>query len=92
MPSTEHEAVAALFDAVPGAWTLCAQGGLIVPDGGTLELGDSALTSVELRADRVLVARDAAGRAVGALVVEVQRAVDRDKGFVWPAYASVLRL
>ncbi|MCC6645079.1 MAG: hypothetical protein IT374_05840, partial [Polyangiaceae bacterium] len=59
MPSTEHEAVAALFDAVPGAWTLCAQGGLIVPDDGSLELGDSALTPVELRADKVLVARDA---------------------------------
>jgi hypothetical protein len=47
--------------------------------------------TVELRADLVLDLRNAAGRAVLAIVLEVQRDEDPDKKYSWPVYVAVVR-
>ncbi|MGK3995899.1 hypothetical protein [Sorangium sp. So ce1024] len=46
---------------------------------------------LEYRADLVLELRDERGALVLAIVLEVQRDVDPDKKFSWPAYVAVVR-
>lgn len=64
-----------------------------VPAHQGIELVSSELNDViptEYRADLVLVLRRE-GRAVFAIVLEVQLAVDADKTFTWPVYLATLR-
>ncbi|GLX04520.1 hypothetical protein Misp03_14470 [Microbispora sp. NBRC 16548] len=49
------------------------------------------LTSVEYRADAVVVLRDGSGTARLAVIVEVQLRRDAKKRFSWPVYAAALR-
>ena len=49
------------------------------------------LIPVEFRADWVLELRDTNGVVVLAIVLEVQRDKDPDKGYSWPVYVTVVR-
>jgi hypothetical protein len=51
----------------------------------------SQVAPTEYRADAVVTLRDAAGRAVAGVIVEVQRQPDRDKLRTWPVYVTALR-
>ena len=51
----------------------------------------SQLTPTEYRADLVTVFRDAAGQALLAVIVEVQRQIDPDKALAWPIYVTAAR-
>jgi hypothetical protein len=51
----------------------------------------STLVSTELRADLVLELRDAVGKTLMAIVVEVQLGRDPDKRYTWPMYSVSLR-
>src|SRR5258708_13851869 len=53
------------------------------------ELGDMRAT--EYRADFVVTFRDAAGKPLLAIVVEVQRCTDYRKKYSWPEYVTKLR-
>ena len=59
----------------------------------SVEIGDSELTNpkpVEARADGVLVYRNAEGKPVLAVAIEIQRSFDEKKFRVWPFYAASL--
>ncbi|WP_437975680.1 hypothetical protein WMF11_48900 [Sorangium sp. So ce295] len=49
------------------------------------------LIPVEFCADLVLELRDGAGELVLSIVLEVQRDIDRRKGYSWPVYVAVVR-
>jgi hypothetical protein len=95
MPSIEHGALVHLFRGDPELALHVLRRALAVPvpRGATAAVVEAALdqlATTELRADLVVrVARR--GRAVLALIVEVQLGVDRDKRYSWPAYAALLR-
>lgn len=62
--------------------------------GGRIELASADATqaiSTEFRADAVALVRDEAGEPSAAIVVEVQRSIDRDKAWSWPVYVTGLR-
>ena len=93
--SPDHEFLVELFRRRPELarelLRLCAR--QIVP-GDRSELGSVDLTQVlpaEFRADATVVTRDETGKAVAAIVVEVQLRIDERKRFTWPVYVSVLR-
>ena len=63
-------------------------------DGATAELGTIDLSQVaptEYRSDSLTVLRDGAGKAVGAVIVEVQLWDDDDKRRTWPLYVAAAR-
>jgi hypothetical protein len=65
-----------------------------VPPYASVTVVESALDQlvpVEFRADLVLELRDAAGKLVLAIVLEVQREKDPDKKYSWPVYLTVVR-
>lgn len=73
---------------------LAARVGLELPaaaDVSELSADLSTLVSTELRADLVLELRDAAGKTLMAIVVEVQLGRDADKRYTWPLYTVSLR-
>ena len=100
MPTLLHESLVHMFRMSPAfaADVLATALGVAVPayDRAAVTSADlTALLSVEFRADVVveLWARDADGkeRRVLAIVTESQLAVDDDKTFTWPAYATQAR-
>ncbi|WP_437287507.1 hypothetical protein [Sorangium sp. So ce406] len=65
-----------------------------VPPHAAVAVVESSLDQlipVEFRADLVLELRDSRDALVLAIVIEVQRDVDPDKKFSWPAYVAVVR-
>ena len=96
MPSVEHEVVAELVSRQPGLLRALAElAGVQLPRWETLERVDSDLSRVapvELRADKVLVCRNAEGDVQASLVFEIQRRPDHDKPYAWPGYVASLRL
>jgi flagellar biosynthesis/type III secretory pathway protein FliH len=62
--------------------------------GATAELGSIDLTQVaptEYRSDALTVLRDPAGKAIAAVIVEVQLWSDEDKRRTWPLYVAAAR-
>lgn len=91
MPGTEHEAIAELLARRPELLTRLTDTPL--PSAARVEPVDSALSPpLELRADKVFIARDQGGRALAAIVCEVQRRRDEDKRYTWPAYTTAVRV
>lgn len=92
MPSAEHEAIVELIRNHPplALYFLRDRLGVDLPAYAHIAVSDvilGQLAPTELRADLVLVLRDAPGgpsRLV--IVVEVQLGIDADKPFVWPSY------
>ncbi|WP_437574217.1 hypothetical protein [Sorangium sp. So ce887] len=69
-------------------------GAVEVPPHASVAVVESSLDQllpVEFRADLVLELRDENDALVLAIVIEVQRDVDPDKKFSWPAYVAVVR-
>jgi hypothetical protein len=63
-------------------------------EGATAELGSIDLSQVvpaEYRTDAITVVRDAARRAIAAVLVEVQLWSDEDKRRTWPVYVAAAR-
>ena len=56
---------------------------------GSIDLSQVAPT--EYRSDALTVIRDAAGKAVAAVIVEVQLREDEDKRWTWPLYLTAAR-
>ncbi|HSR96881.1 MAG TPA: hypothetical protein VLM79_07525 [Kofleriaceae bacterium] len=95
MLSFDHEFLVQLFreDGNLAVELLRQCAGLAV-DHARVERGSIDLSQVaptEYRADAVVVLHDAAERPVAAVIVEVQRQVERDKLLSWPAYVANLR-
>ncbi|WP_285778465.1 hypothetical protein [Microtetraspora sp. NBRC 13810] len=95
MPSNEHEALIQLFRNRPSLATELLREALHVPvpdhNEATIESTEfSDVTPTQYRADAVVVL-SAAGKAVLAVVVEVQRKRDPDKRWTWPVYLATLR-
>lgn len=97
MPSLEHETPLMLFREEPALVPALLREalGIEVPAFATVDVAESGFNEaqpVELRADMVIELRDGTpGRhPVMGLVVEVQRARDEDKPYVWPRYAAAL--
>lgn len=95
MPSKEHEVLIELFRNRPElAVDLLGEGlGMPVPDYAEIcvDSGDYVDTSpAEYRADAVVTLAEG-GRAVLAVVVEIQRRFDAGKRWSWPVYLSTLR-
>jgi hypothetical protein len=93
VPSLPHELIVGLFrDRGELLRELVGRrlglGGLVGEDvSGEL----TQVTPTEYRADGVTVFRDAQRRARLAVVLEVQRAIDRDKRRTWPVYVATTR-
>jgi hypothetical protein len=92
--SPEHAALVELFRHHPElAATLAARVGRItLPKGYGVRVGDPTQRAFHLVPDLVIEVCDADGTPVLALIVEVQREVDPDKRFTWPAYQWLERL
>lgn len=95
MPSFLHEILVELFRQRPelGPELLHACAGLRI-EGAKVERGSIDLSQVaptEYRSDALTVVRDAAGRAVAAVIVEVQLREDEDKRWTWPLYLTAVR-
>jgi hypothetical protein len=95
VPSFLHEILADLFRERPllGPELLGACAGLRV-EGATAEVGSIDLTQVvpaQYRSDAMIVLRDASGKAVAAVIVEVQLRNDEDKLLTWPLYVAAAR-
>jgi hypothetical protein len=93
--SFDHEILVELFrhDGGLAVELLRACAGIVV-DHARVEQDSIDLSQVaptEYRADAVVTLRDAAGRAVAGVIVEVQRQPDRDKLRTWPVYVTALR-
>lgn len=94
MPSHLHETLVEMFRDRPSLAPELLRGPLhiAVPDFDEARLSPGDLTDVkptEYRADAVVTLTDA-GRAVLAIVIEVQLRTDSDKRRKWPAYAATL--
>jgi hypothetical protein len=91
----QHEILVELFRTRPALALelLHACAGIDVGPGavelGTIDL--SQVASIEFRADAVTVVRDDAGKAVSAVIVEVQRRPAARKRRSWPVYVTALR-
>lgn len=91
MPTTLHEIPLALLDEEPSillALLRAASGPALVADEvARMDTAFAELAPATYAADRVYVAQRS-GQSVGALVVEMQRAVDDEKRWRWPAYLA----
>jgi len=96
MPTLEHNAIVEMFRENPelAPHFLAILFHVDVPSHASAAVVESSLDQlvpVEFRADLVLELRNAAGRPVLAIVLEVQRDEDPDKKYSWPVYVSVVR-
>jgi hypothetical protein len=96
MPTLEHNAIIEMFRENPALAPhfLATLFHADMPAPATTKVVESALDQlvpVEFRADLVLELRDAEGRIVLAIVLEVQRDEDPDKKYAWPVYVAVVR-
>ena len=94
MPTVEHDALAELFRFQPALAVALLRDvlGLPIPDHASFDLPEtdfSQTMTTEYRADRVVVLKDARGKAVLAVIVEIQRAIDEEKKRSWPVYVTV---
>jgi hypothetical protein len=94
MPSQEHEVLIDMFRGRPSLAAELLDGPLhdVLPDYDEAHLASADLTDVaptEYRADAV-VTLTRMGKIVFAVVVEVQRRVDKKKRRSWPAYVTTL--
>jgi len=95
MASWNHEGIIELFRSDPQLAAALLQGplGVALPEfsDARVEPGTMVdLKPVQVHADLVVVLRDGSLPVLG-VVVEVQRKVDPDKLFTWPAYVAWLR-
>ncbi|WP_437634676.1 hypothetical protein [Sorangium sp. So ce854] len=96
MPTLEHNALVEMFREHPelAPRLLATLLHVEVPPHASVAVVESSLDQlipVEYRADLVLELRDERDALVLAIVLEVQRDVDPDKKFSWPAYVAVVR-
>ncbi|WP_438015162.1 hypothetical protein WMF18_30345 [Sorangium sp. So ce315] len=96
MPTLEHNALVEMFREHPelAPRFLATLLHVEVPPHASVAVVESSLDQlipVEYRADLVLELRDERDALVLAIVLEVQRDVDPDKKFSWPAYVAVVR-
>ena len=96
MPTLEHNALVEMFRENPelAPHFLASLFHVDVPPHDSAAVVESSLDQlipVEFRADLVLELRDAKGKIVLAIVLEVQRDEDPDKKYAWPVYVSVVR-
>ncbi|MGK3995895.1 hypothetical protein [Sorangium sp. So ce1024] len=96
MPTLEHNALVEMFREHPelAPRLLATLLHVEVPPHASVAVVESSLDQlipVEFRADLVLELRDERDALVLAIVLEVQRDVDPDKKFSWPAYVAVVR-
>ncbi|AUX23244.1 hypothetical protein SOCEGT47_037670 [Sorangium cellulosum] len=96
MPTLEHNALVEMFREHPelAPHVLATLFHVEVPPHASVAVVESSLDQlipVEFRADLVLELRDAKGKLVLAIVLEVQRDVDPDKKFSWPTYVTGVR-
>ncbi|MGK4002435.1 hypothetical protein WMF31_07420 [Sorangium sp. So ce1036] len=96
MPTLEHNALVEMFRERPelAPHVLATLFHVEVPPHTSVAVVESSLDQLipaELRADLVLELRDANGKLVLAIVLEVQRNVDPDKKFSWPTYVTGVR-
>ncbi|MGK4007590.1 hypothetical protein WMF31_33525 [Sorangium sp. So ce1036] len=96
MPTLEHNALVEMFRERPelAPHVLATLFHVEVPPHASVSVVESSLDQLipaELRADLVLELRDANGKLVLAIVLEVQRDVDPDKKFSWPMYVTGVR-
>ncbi|MGK3996730.1 hypothetical protein [Sorangium sp. So ce1024] len=96
MPTLEHNALVEMFREHPelAPRLLATLLHVEVPPHASVAVVESSLDQlipVEYRADLVLELRDEGDALVLAIVLEVQRDVDPDKKYSWPAYVAVVR-
>ncbi|WP_438018469.1 hypothetical protein WMF18_05075 [Sorangium sp. So ce315] len=96
MPTLEHNALVEMFREHPelAPRLLATLLHVEVPPHAAVAVVESSLDQlipVEYRADLVLELRDESDALVMAIVIEVQRDVDPDKKYSWPAYVAVVR-
>ncbi|HWO22423.1 MAG TPA: hypothetical protein VNO30_26875 [Kofleriaceae bacterium] len=95
MPSLKHEVLAELFRERPLlARELLQSCAGIHLQGVTAQIGSIDLSQVapaEYRSDALTVLCDRAGKAVAAVIVEVQLQEDDDKLLSWPLYVAAAR-
>ncbi|MBB2748589.1 UNVERIFIED_ORG: hypothetical protein FHR35_008492 [Microbispora rosea subsp. rosea] len=95
MPGIDHEMPLELIRNRPETaleLLRCVPGVDIPPHAAArLETVDCTQAPIEFRADSVVIARDAAGAALMAVIVEVQLRRDSGKRFSWPVYVTTLR-
>jgi hypothetical protein len=96
MPTLEHNGLIEMFRENPdlAPHLLATLFGMAIPPYVTVGVVESSLDQmipVEFRADLVLELRDAQGALVLAIILEVQRDQDPDKGYAWPVYVTVVR-
>jgi hypothetical protein len=94
MPTVEHDALAELFRFQPALAVALLRDvlGRPIPTFASFDLPEtdfSQTMTTEYRADRVVVLKDARGKAVLAVIVEIQRAIDEEKKRSWPVYVTV---
>ena len=95
MPSFDHQLVLELLRGqaelvrrlLPARWRRALAAARGEPASADL----SQLTPVEYRADHVVVFRDRQGAPALAVIVEVQRHIDRAKELSWPHYVTAAR-
>lgn len=91
-PSALHTLLIHMLSQAPALLRgLCAEAGVILPDGPlrVLSAEFSAVRPVERRADIVIVCGEGDDREV--LVVEIQLGVDEEKRWSWPLYLALAR-
>jgi hypothetical protein len=95
MASVEHEALVDLFrhrgELAPDLLRLCSAIELAHHhvESDSAELSQTVTT--EYRADLVVRLCKADGETTAAVIIEIQRGVDKDKRFTWPLYVTALR-
>jgi hypothetical protein len=93
VPSRDHDVLVELFRGRPTlVRELLACSGIEAP-AGTAELATADLSQVvptEYRADATFAFRDERDVVTGAVIVEVQRQIDRAKHRTWPVYVTNL--
>lgn len=86
--SAEHHALVELFRHHPklAAWLAGKYGRVKLPRGYTARVGDPVQRPKLLASDVVIELRDARGKVRLAILVEVQRSIEKEKLETWPAY------
>lgn len=86
--SAEHHALVELFRHHPGlaAWLAGKYGRVKLPPGTTARLGDPVERPKQLTSDVLIELVDAKGKVRLAIIVEVQRRIEKEKLETWPAY------
>ncbi len=94
MPTAEHDAIAELFSQRPDlAPALLQRLGRPLPEFTSIAIVPAAFSqkmAVEYRADLVLLLKQGR-RRVQAVVIEVQRAIEKSKLLSWPVYQTLAR-